>query len=101
MLRKDRKQFVGLLTETPGEVLPEGAQIGATRSIHVPMPMEGHVTSSYLSPRLGRSIALALLKGGRSRVGEAVYVPRLDGRVVKATVTSPVFYDPEGKLQNA
>lgn len=65
------------------------------------MPMEGHVTSSYFSARLGRSIALALLKGGRSRVGELVYVPQLDGRVVKATVTGSVFYDPEGKLQNA
>jgi sarcosine oxidase subunit alpha len=100
MLRKDRKQLVGLLTEVPSEVLPEGAQIGASPSVEIPMPMEGHVTSSYLSARLGRSIALALLKGGRSRLGEIVYVPRLDGRVVKATVTSPVFYDREGKLQD-
>ena len=26
--------------------------------------MIGHVTSSYLSPNLGRSIAMALLRGG-------------------------------------
>lgn len=101
MLRKDRKQFVGLLTEDPGEVLTEGAHIVANSSKSIPTPMEGHVTSSYFSARLGRSIALAMLKGGAGRIGEVVSVPRLDGRVVKASVSSPVFYDPEGALQNA
>lgn len=100
LLRKDRKQLIGLFTEEPNEVLAEGAQIVSVPSMKIPMPMEGHVTSSYFSARLGRSIALGLLKGGRSRMGQVVYVPRLDGRVVKATVTSPVFYDPEGELQN-
>jgi sarcosine oxidase subunit alpha len=101
MLREDRKQLVGLLPEDPAEVLPEGGQIVARSSISIPMLMEGHVTSSYYSARVGRSIALALLKGGRRRHGETVYVPRLDGRVAKVTVSSPVFYDPEGRLQNA
>lgn len=101
MLRKDRKQLVGLLTEDPEEVLPEGAQIVAGASLSIPMSMEGHVTSSYFSARLGRSIALALLKAGRDRAGDVVWAPRLDGSAVKATVTGPVFYDPEGKLQNA
>ena len=100
MLRKDRKQLVGLLTEDPNEVLPEGGQIVAHPG-SIPMPMEGHLTSSYFSARLGRSIALALLKGGRDRMGEVVSVPRFDERVVKAKVTSPVFYDPQGRLQNA
>ena len=73
MLRKDRKQLVGLLTEVPTDVLDEGAQIVATSSVlSMPTPMEGHVTSSYFSARLGHSIALALLKGGRSRIGEVL-----------------------------
>jgi len=98
--RAGRKQLVGLLTHVPEEVLPEGAQVVADSRISVPMPMLGHVTSSYFSARLGRSIALAVVKGGQSRIGETVYVPRLDGRVVKATIANPVFYDPEGNRQN-
>jgi sarcosine oxidase, subunit alpha len=95
-----RKQLVGLLTEVPDEVLTEGAQIVDHPSVSIPMPMHGHVTSSYFSARLGRSIALALVKEGRGRIGETVYVPRLDGRITKATIATPVFYDLEGKLQN-
>ena len=60
-----RKQFVGLLTEDAQRVLPEGAQI-VERDLRVtpgePTPMIGHVTSSYYSPILRRSIALALVR---------------------------------------
>jgi sarcosine oxidase subunit alpha len=100
ILRDDRKQLVGLLTEDPDEVLPEGAQIVAERSRKPPMKMIGHVTSSYYSATLGRSIALALVRGGRRCYGETVYVP-LEHRVVSAGISKPVFYDPEGKRLHA
>jgi sarcosine oxidase subunit alpha len=100
MLRPDRKQLVGLATGDPAEVLPEGAQIVDQPLLSIPTPSLGHVTSSYFSARTGRSVALALVKGGRAQMGKTVHIPRLDGRVVRATVTSPVFYDPEGKRQN-
>ena len=47
----DRKQLVGLLTEDPTEVLPEGAQLVAERQ-GAAVPMLGHVTSSYFSAKL-------------------------------------------------
>ena len=99
MLREDRKQIVGLLTDG-GEVLPEGGQIVAAPSSTTPVPMLGHVTSSYYSANLGHPIALAVVKGGRARQGETVYVPLDDGRNLRARVTIPVFYDPEGERQN-
>ena len=101
-VRPDRKHLVGLLTEDPKVVLPEGAQITASADISVkPVPMLGHVTSSYMSPTLGHSIAMAMLKGGQNRHGESVYLPLSDGRTVKATICSPVFYDPKSERQNA
>ena len=100
MLRDDRKQLVGLLTDG-GEQLPEGGHIVAAPSTVTPVPMLGHVTSSYYSANLGHPIALAVVKGGRARHGESVYVPLADGRNIRATVTGPVFYDPEGERQNA
>ncbi|CAM3803151.1 sarcosine oxidase subunit alpha family protein [Castellaniella denitrificans] len=95
-----RKQFVGLLADDPACVLPEGGQIlqGPTQAAIA--PMFGHVTSSYMSPVLGRSIALALLKDGQERMGQSVTVATADGRFMPARVCSPVFYDPEGARQN-
>jgi sarcosine oxidase subunit alpha len=94
--RADRKQLVGLLTESPTEVLPEGGQIVDDPAAKIPTPMIGHVTSSYYSAYLERSIALAIVEGGLSRMGETVYVPLADGRTVGAKITGAVFYDPEG-----
>jgi sarcosine oxidase subunit alpha len=98
--REGRKQLVGLLTEAPAVTLHEGCQLVAwddrTKLHAPPVPMAGHVTSSYASATLGRSIAMALLANGRARMGERLAaVDR--GRVVAATVTEPRFYDPEGK----
>ncbi|MEM7407264.1 MAG: sarcosine oxidase subunit alpha family protein [Pseudomonadota bacterium] len=100
-VRPDRKHLVGLLTSDGSEVLPEGAQLVAEPFTRLPVPMVGHVTSSYWSATLGRSIALALVKGGRSRQGETIYAPLVDGRLVPAQVTSPVFYDPKGARMHA
>jgi sarcosine oxidase, subunit alpha len=98
--REGRKQLVGLLTTDPAEVLPEGGQIVDDPTVPVPVPMLGHVTSSYYSACLGRSIAMALVKGGLKRMGEKVRIPLASGRVIDAVITSPVFIDPEGARQN-
>jgi len=97
----ERRQFVGLLTTDPQEVLPEGAHIVEQVLPKPPMKTLGHVTSSYFSPTLDRSIALAMLEGGHAKIGEPVRLPLEDGRVVSATVTSPVFFDPKGERLHA
>ena len=94
-MRSDRKQLVGLLTDSPEDVLPEGGQIVETLS-EPPMRMIGHVSSSYFSANLGRSIALALVEGGRDRHGESVRIP-LERMVMSARITEPRFFDPDGE----
>ncbi|MCW7941394.1 ferredoxin [Streptomyces hygroscopicus] len=95
-VRPDRKHLVGLLPEDPGTFLPEGTHLIADSVLPAPpVPMLGHVTSSYRSAALGRTFALALIKGGRERIGERLYAPVGD-RLVPVTVASPVLYDPEG-----
>ncbi len=100
MSKPDRKHLVGLLTTDSNEVLPEGAQIVADPDQQIPMDMIGHVTSSYWSAPSGRSIAMALVAGGRNRFGETVYIP-LEGKTVPATVTATTFFDPDNKRINA
>ncbi|MEX3960036.1 sarcosine oxidase subunit alpha family protein [Trinickia sp. EG282A] len=106
-VREDRKQLVGLLTDDASCVLPEGGQIVAAgvrtppaeQVAHEPVPMLGHVTSSYHSPILKRSIALAVVKGGLGKIGQKVSID-LNGKTVEATISSPVFYDTEGVRQH-
>jgi len=96
MAKPDRKQLVGLLTEDPKAVLPEGAQLVADPKQARPMTQLGHVTSSYWSPNLGHSIAMALVKGGRARLGQTLYAPLPGGKVIACKVGETVFYDKEG-----
>ncbi len=100
MQRPDRKQLVGLLPDNPSEVLEEGAQIVEGPNEAIPMTMIGHVTSSYMSPNLGRSFALAMVRGGRARIGQKLYVPMPD-RTITVGVCEPVFFDKEGERLRA
>ncbi|MGW0710336.1 2Fe-2S iron-sulfur cluster-binding protein [Streptomyces sp. NPDC002643] len=98
--RTDRKQLVGLLPVDESTLLPEGAQIIATETVPAPpVPMLGHVTSSYRSDALRRTFALALLRGGTGRIGETLYIP-LEGRTVPVLVTDPVVFDKEGSRRD-
>ncbi len=105
MSKPDRKQLVGLLTEDPAERLPEGAQLVETAAPQAatgtPVPMVGHVTSSYHSPALGHSIALALVKGGRDKKGQPLWAPLAGGRTIACKIVDPVFYDPKGERLHA
>jgi sarcosine oxidase subunit alpha len=99
MLVADRKQLVGLLTADPKIVLEEGAQVVEMPAQTPPMKLIGHVTSSYHSAVLGHSIALAMVAGGRARMGQTLYVP-MPGGDIPVSVVAPVFYDPKGVRLN-
>ena len=101
MALTNRKQLVGLKTEDPKVVIPEGAHAVLDPNQPYPMDMLGQVTSSYFSPNLGHSIAMALLKGGHAMKGQTVWFPMIDSRKpIKAVITDTVFYDPKGDRIN-
>lgn len=96
--RPDRQQFVGLEVVDGGPPFVTGAHGverngGKTRSL-------GYVTSSYLSPTLGKPIALGLIERGSRRHGEVIEIQHL-GSVRKARITGPCAFDPEGARLNA
>lgn len=92
---KDRLQLVGLLTKDAQVVLPEGAHIINNKGISI-----GYVTSSYYSPVLERSIALAQLKGGLSKMSDIVLVKIVQEKQglkeIPCEVSSSIFYDVNG-----
>ena len=98
-IREDRKQLVGLLTDNPKEVLEEGAQIVANLN-KKPVDMLGHVTSSYFSPNLNKSIALAVVKSGKNMMGKKLIVP-MENKNINVTVSDFIFLDKENKRLNA
>ena len=98
-IREDRKQLVGILTKDPKLVLEEGTQL-VEKVSKPPMKMIGHVTSSYYSPNLDRSIALALVKEGLKKKGKKVYAP-MPNKTIEVEITNPVFIDPSNERLSA
>ncbi|MFV0473475.1 MAG: glycine cleavage T C-terminal barrel domain-containing protein, partial [Pikeienuella sp.] len=94
-----REALVGLATEDPKRVLPDGACAVADPAAATPEVI-GRVTSTYWSPTLDRSIALGLVRGGPDRMGETISFPVGGGDVIRARIVDPVFYDKEGARQN-
>jgi sarcosine oxidase subunit alpha len=101
--RTDRKHLVSVLPVDPTLRLPEGTQlIGRTTTVNAglqPVPMLGHVTSSYHSAALGRSFALALIKNGRNLIGQTL-TAAVGNDLVDVVVGDTVLYDPEGNRRD-
>ena len=87
-----RLQLVGLIPTDQRTRLPVGAHLARNPP---PTRSEGHVTSSVMSPELGRPIALAMLVGGAARSGEYIGVHHL-GTTIDAKVVPLPFVDPTG-----
>lgn len=97
---KGRLQFSGILTDDPQKAIPEGAQLSSSARGAPPFPSEGHVTSSYMSPCMGRSIALAMVRDGFSRRGEAIEAVGMKGERIPARIADPVFWDAKGERRD-
>lgn len=94
--RDEHPRLVGLRPLDPAVVPPEASQI-LDRSGGI----AGRVTSSRMSPTLGRSIGLAQVDRDLAAVGTHVTVRLRDGRDITAEVTDAVHVDPEGARQRA
>jgi len=87
----DGPRLVGLRTTPAGVLPPEGSQLVADGQIR------GRVTSSRLSPALGRVVALAQVDAAYAEPGRELTV-RLDGaESLRVVVTAGLAQvDPEG-----
>ncbi len=86
-----RLQLVGLLPADPQLRIPVG-----THALDAAGDIDGHVTSSCLSPHLRRSVALARMRSGSARMGQAVMLD-IGGRSHPAVIGRTAFYDPKGE----
>ncbi len=93
-----RTQLVGLQPVNDGDRFRMGAHLVTEPGAIGPDVSQGHVTTSVYSPACDHFIGLALLKDGRERAGERVFVVSpLHDEQVEVEVTGPVFVDPDGE----
>ena len=92
----ERQHVVGLLPDEHRAAVADGSALLPDPGERGRSGFQGHVTAACFSPTLERSIALALLKDGHQRHGEKVLISGLEHNCL-ATVTQPVFFDPEGR----
>ena len=105
---ENRKQLVSVLPTDPKLRLPEGSQLVFPDDLgdytgeglpKAPIPMQGHVTSSYDSQALGRTFGLALIKNGPSLIGQKL-MATCEGGFAEVEVGPTVLFDPEGERRD-
>lgn len=100
MASTERWRLVGLET-LDGSVLPDGVYaVSDGVNANGQRNTQGRVTSTYYSPMLRKGIAMGLVLHGPERMGEILEFPA-DGKVIKARIVDPVFYDKDGEKVDA
>ena len=101
IISSERKQLVGLVPLNKTYGIEEGQHVIEEKSLETPIKkpikMLGHVTSSYFSPTLNHSVAMALIKGGNRKIGSQLYVSTSDLNAIAVEVVKPNFIDPENE----
>jgi sarcosine oxidase subunit alpha len=90
--RDDYPHLVAIQTEDPRLVPVESCQIVAPDGV-----IQGRITSSRMSPTLGRSICLGQVDPELARAGQLIQIRLPNGRSAPARVLADhAHYDPEG-----
>ena len=101
IIRDNRKQLVGLVPLDKTLGIEEGQHVIEQKNLPLPIKnpvdMLGHVTSSYFSPTLNHSIALALIRGGKRKIGSHLFVSTKNLNTIPVEVVDPNFIDPKNE----
>ena len=96
--KRGRRRLVGIVTSDPMETLNQGAHVIRTEGGY--RRSEGFVTSTAISPTLGRRIALGMIENGAERLGEEIQLYDL-GKLIPARIAATCAYDPDGARMRA
>jgi heterotetrameric sarcosine oxidase alpha subunit len=97
LIAEDRVRLVGVIS-LDNRPLKGGAHIVEEVNEKEPKNSIGHITAVCYSPSLGKYIGLALVKGGKARIGTRAFISDpLRDRFGPVEIVSNHFFDPEGK----
>ena len=95
-LRADRLQLVGLSDEKSAPFI-----IGSHLRVHDSREAtDGWITSAGIGVFTEKPLALAMVRAGRSRIGESVDLYDDGARIGEAQIVNPPFYDPAAERMN-
>jgi len=101
IVRENRKQLVGLVPVDKTLGIEEGQHVIEQKDLSLPIKdpvdMLGHVTSSYFSPNLNHSVAMALIRGGKRKIGSRLFVSTENLNTIAVEVVEPNFIDPKNE----
>lgn len=101
LVRTDRPTLVGLEAVDAGQPPNNGAILFFADDT-IRGHGRGHITSTTDSKLVGKTIALGLLEGGTSRIGqEVIAASPVHGRQYRLRVVDPCFLDAEGERYRA
>ena len=79
-------------------MLPEGSHLVMNDKASLPNPKLGHVSASCWSVEYNNPFSLAILKDGKKRIGEKLYVlSPLKNKIIPVEVVSSHYVDPKGE----
>ena len=100
--RPDRLQLVGLTAAATAGARAQGFIIGShLRFEDSAKGSDGWITSAGVMTLTGEPVALAVLRGGRARIGAEVNVYDCGTRTGRARIVRTPFMDPTGERMNA
>ena len=101
-LRPDRFQLVGLTPVGGSSLSPSNAFIIGShlRLKNSHEATDGWITSAGVGALTDKPVALALVRGGRSRIGESVDLYDAGAAIGEVRIVSPPFYDATGERMN-
>ena len=101
IIKESRKQLVGLVPIDKTLGIEEGQHVIEQKDLSLPIKnpvdMLGHVTSSYFSPNLNHSVAMALIRGGKRKIGSRLFVSTENLNTIAVEVVEPNFIDPKNE----
>jgi sarcosine oxidase subunit alpha len=97
LARNNRPTLVGLEPVDPSEVVLNGAILFFPDD-EIKGHGRGHVTSNAFSAEVGAHIALGLVQGGKSKIGqEVVAVSPVRNSIIRLKIVDPCFLDAAGE----
>ena len=97
-LHPDREKIIGLIPLDKKTMIPEGSHLVSNKNAGLPNPKLGHISASCWSVEYNNPFSLAILKDGKSRIGEKLHAfSPLKNKSIPVEIVSSHYVDSKGE----
>ena len=93
-----REKIVGVIPLDKKTMIPEGSHLVVDSNASLPNPKLGHISASCWSVEYNNPFSLAILKDGKSKIGEKLYaLSPLKNKAIQVEIVSSHYVDSKGE----